>query len=59
MRTKPSLHLFHRHQRSVERARTRRRVAIAGRRHLGVDADLNGDGSAELSVLVDHWRDLG
>jgi hypothetical protein len=54
----PSLHLFHRHEQEADRARRLRRRTIAARRHLGVDADLNGDGAAELAVLADHWRDL-
>ena len=58
MRAMPSLHLFHRHEHEVHKARRLRRRTIAARRHLGVDADLNGDGGAELAVLADHWRDL-
>ena len=58
MRAMPSLHLFHGHQRQTERAARRRRAAVRSRRPLGVDADLNGDGAAELAVLVDHWRDV-
>jgi len=58
MRAMPSLHLFRRHEHEADRASRRRRTTIAARRHLGVDADLNGDGAAELAVLADHWRDL-
>ena len=58
MRAMPSLHLFHRHEQAADRASRRRRRTVAARRHLGVDADLNGDGTAELAVLADHWRDL-
>jgi len=58
MRSKPSLQLFHRHQQGVERAARSRRAAIRARRHLGVGADLNGDGAAELALIADHWRDL-
>jgi len=58
MRSKPSLQLFHRHQRGAERAASSRRSTIRARRHLGVGADLNGDGAAELALIADHWRDL-
>ena len=59
MRTKHphSLHLVHRYRRDVERARSRRRAVRVARRRLGVDADLNGDGNAELAVIADHWRE--
>ena len=59
MRSKSSFQ-FRRHLRTVAREDSRSRaIAGRGRRHLRIGTNLNGDGAAELAVLVDRWSDLG